>query len=286
MLRRQARLRREYLYEKAEAAKDRATYERKRKIKEAIELGKPVPTELRHEADRLRELNALDDIAHEKPTDGIDSEYANAGVSDPKVLVTTSLDPSSKLTQFLKEMKLVIPNSHRMNRGGHTINEIVETCRADGFSDLVVLQEHRGIPDGMIVSHMPYGPTAYFGLHNVIMRHDIEQAAHVSEANPHIILHNLSTKMGERVGCILKHLFPVPKPESRRVISFVNQDDYISFRHHVYGKNGPDITLTEGGPRFELKLYQVKLGTIEQTEVENEYLLRPYMNSAKKRKAL
>ena len=31
---------------------------------------------------------------------------------------------------------------------------------------------------------------------------------------------------------------------------------------------------------------QIKLGTIEQSEVENEYVLRPYMNSAKKRKAL
>lgn len=116
MLRRNARLRREYLYEKAQNAKESATYERKRKIKEAVELGKPVPTELRHEADRLRELNELDDVAHEKPADDVDSEYVNAGVRDPKILITSSLDPSSKLTQFLKEMKLVLPNSHRMNR--------------------------------------------------------------------------------------------------------------------------------------------------------------------------
>ena len=41
----------------------------------------------------------------------------------------------------------------------------------------------------------------------------------------------------------------------------------------------------EAGPRFELKLYQLKLGTIEQTEVENEWVLRPYMNTARKRQA-
>ena len=52
-----------------------------------------------------------------------------------------------------------------------------ETCRSDNFTDLVILQEHRGIPDGIVVSHMPYGPTAYFGLHNVVMRHDIPQCA-------------------------------------------------------------------------------------------------------------
>merc|ERR1712137_1244064 len=109
-------------------------------------------------------MGELDDAAHEQPGEGIDDEYVNAGIEDPKILLTTSHDPSSKLTQFLKEMKLVIPNSQRMNRGGHTIKTILETCRADGFTDLIVLQEHRGVPDGLVVSHMPHGPTAYFGL--------------------------------------------------------------------------------------------------------------------------
>ena len=44
--------------------------------------------------------------------------------------------------------------------------------------------------------------------------------------------------------------------------------------------------LLEAGPRFELRLYQLKLGTIEQTEVDNEWVLRPYQNSAKRRRAL
>ena len=151
---------------------------------------------------------------------------------------------------------------------------------------LVVLQEHRGVPDGLIVSHMPYGPTAYFGLHNVVMRHEIPDRPKVSEAFPHIVLHNLSTKIGERVGTILKHLFPVPKPDSRRVVSFVNQADFVSFRHHVYAPDKADVTLLEAGLRFELKLYQIKLGALDQTEVENEGVLRLYMNSAKRRRAL
>ena len=32
--------------------------------------------------------------------------------------MTTSRDPSTRLTQFAKEMKLVIPNAQRLNRGG------------------------------------------------------------------------------------------------------------------------------------------------------------------------
>mgnify|MGYP001995519989 CR=1 FL=1 len=240
----------------------------------------------RGEADALRKEIELDGADLSEAQVGIDSEYANAGVADPRVLITTSHDPSSKLTQFLKEVKLIVPNAQRMNRGGHTVKTIVDTCRAEGFSDLVVLQEHRGVPDGLIVSHMPYGPTAYFGLHNVVMRHEIPDRPKVSEAFPHIVLHNLSTKIGERVGTILKHLFPVPKPDSRRVVSFVNQADFVSFRHHVYAPDKADVTLLEAGPRFELKLYQIKLGTLDQTEVENEWVLRPYMNSAKKRRAL
>ena len=200
------------------------------------------------------------DASRGAPSEGIDSEYANAGVADPKILVTTSHDPSSKLTQFLKEMKLILPNAERMNRGGNTVQQIVETCRAEGFNDLVLLQEHRGVPDGLVVSHMPFGPTAYFGLHNVVMRHDIPDRANVSEAYPHLVQHNLSTRIGQRVATILKHLYPVPKPDSRRVVSMVNQDDFISLRHHVYSKEKGEVALMEAGPRFDLKLYQIKIG--------------------------
>ncbi len=33
----------------------------------------------------------------------------------------------------------------------------------------------------------------------------------ISEAYPHLILDNLSSKLGQRTANILKHLFPVPK---------------------------------------------------------------------------
>merc|ERR1711920_1163143 len=108
------------------------------------------------------------------------------------------------------------------------------------------------------------GPTAYFSLTNTVLRHDIEDRATVSEAYPHIILNNFNSKIGERTGNILKHLFPVPKPDSKRVITFSNADDFVSFRHHVYKQTGREVELQECGPRFELQLYQIKLGTLEQ----------------------
>jgi U3 small nucleolar ribonucleoprotein protein IMP4 len=44
--------------------------------------------------------------------------------------------------------------------------------------------------------------------------------------------------------------------------------------------------MQEVGPRFELRLFQIKLGTIEQADADTEYVLRPYMNTAKKRRLL
>jgi len=38
------------------------------------------------------------------------------------------------------------------------------------------------------------------------------------------------------------------------------------------------------GPRFELRPYQIKLGTVDQAHVENEWVLRAYTRSTKKAK--
>lgn len=37
-------------------------------------------------------------------------------------------------------------------------------------------------------------------------------------------------QVGQRTAAILKYLFPVPKPDTKRIITFSNQSDYISFR--------------------------------------------------------
>ena len=117
---------------------------------------------------------------------------------------------------------------------------------------------------------------------------------------------------------ILKYLYPVPREDSKRVLTFANHDDYISFRHHTYKKvlkylifledvlesnvllpkptfklqyfqaeNGKDVELAEVGPRFQLRLYEIKLGTLESSSAaDSEWALRPYMNTAKKRRFL
>lgn len=123
------------------------------------------------------------------------------------------------------------------------------------------------------------------------MRHDIQDKSlgTVSEAFPHLIFHQFVSKLGRRVSNILKYTFPVPKEDAKRVMAFSNSEDTISFRHYTFEKRGSrkeDVTLKEVGPRFEMELYRIRLGTIEQTEADDEWVLRPYMNTAKKRRAL
>jgi U3 small nucleolar ribonucleoprotein protein IMP4 len=162
----------------------------------------------------------------------------------------------------------------------------------------------------MIITHLPHGPTLSMTLHNVTLRHDItsQSSSTVSEQYPHLIFDNFSTQLGGRIKGILSALFPPPKEDAKRVMTFANEDDFISFRHHVFIKNShKDVQLAEVGPRFEAKrmcflsfclrvpeiqltdlirwyaAYEIRLGTVDQTEADVEWLLRPYQRTAKKR---
>jgi len=287
MLRREVRLRKEYLYRKALEDQKKTIQDKKEKLKRALDDGKPIPTELRKDETELRRLIQYDDSKNTGTTDHIDDEYRYAGVEDPKIMITTSHSPSSRLKQFAKEVKLIFPNSQRLNRGNYVLPQLVSACKANDITDLIIIHEHRGEPDGLVVCHLPFGPTASFSLSNTVMRHDIPKVGTMSEVYPHLIFHNFKSRLGDRVTSILKYLFPVPKEESKRVITFANQDDFISFRHHTYKNvDGKQIELSEVGPRFEMQLYEIKLGTVDQSEADIEWRLKPYMNTSKKRKHL
>ncbi|KJH52136.1 brix domain protein [Dictyocaulus viviparus] len=310
MIRRENRLRREYIYRKSLEAKQRVVEEKRAKIRDALENNKKIDTDLQKDAIELakgaewggqvRALLLLVDISlilritdiskihnYSKQIISVDDEYRWAGTKDPKIVITTSRDPSSKLKVFVKEMKLVFPNAQRLNRGHYDVKQLVQACRANDVTDFIMLTETRGNPDGMVVCHLPFGPTAYFTLSNVVMRHDIPEREPMSEQYPHLIFHNLGSKLGQRFTSILKYLFPVPKENSKRVITFANNDDFISFRHHTFSAVKGEIELKEVGPRFELRPYAIKLGTLENiAAAEDEWVLRAFTNTARKRQLL
>lgn len=247
MLRRQARLRREYLYRKTVEDKQKSIQDKKDRIKHSLEQNIPIHGDLQRKALHYQKKLEWEDKGPEAAVligsenggalaNSQDDEYRFAGVADPKLLITTSRDPSSRLKQFVKEMRLIFPNCQRMNRGNYDMKQMLHACRANDVTDFLIVHEHRGVPDGLIVCHLPFGPTAYFTMSDIVMRHDIPDLGTVSEQYPHLIFHNFKTKLGSRVESILKYLFPVPKEDSKRVITFANHDDYITFRQHTYKK--------------------------------------------------
>lgn len=54
----------------------------------------------------------------------------------------------------------MFPNSQRINRGGLVLTELVETCRNHGFTDVVILHEHRGEPGESDTHTSTRGPSS------------------------------------------------------------------------------------------------------------------------------
>ena len=292
MLKAEIRQRKEYLFKKSEEIKKNQIYLKKQRLKKLIEENKPIPNDLKGESDILLKEIEYEDSQTSLPQNILDNEYYTNTNNQQKILVTTSRHPSQRLTQFLQEIRIIIPNSIRVNRGNIVLKDIIKACKQNDFSDLIILHENRGNPDGMIISHMPNGPSVYFGLFNVVLRHDIDDDIEkVSQSFPHLIFNGFNSKLGERIVEILKNLFPIPKKDGNRVLTFNNNDDFISFRHHNFEKkkkfNGEfEVDLEEIGPRFEMRPYQILLGTVDQPDSNKEWVLRPFMRTAKNKKNL
>ncbi|CCH62205.1 hypothetical protein TBLA_0G02670 [Henningerozyma blattae CBS 6284] len=289
MLRRQARERRDYLYRKAQELQETQLQQKRAIIRQALAEGKPLPKEIAEDEQLQQDYQYDQTIAKENTTnddeDSIDDEYsATSGIQDPRVIVSTSRDPSTRLSQFAKEVKLLFPTSIRLNRGNYVMSHLVAACNKSNSSDLVILHEHRGVPTSLTISHLPYGPTAFFSLHNVVLRHDILNSGNQSEINPHLIFENFTTKLGKRVETILKHLFPPGvKKDSSRVITFANNGDYISVRQHVYVRTREGVEMAEVGPRFEMRLFELRLGTLDNKDADVEWKLRRFVRTASRK---
>ncbi|KAL0377736.1 UNVERIFIED_CONTAM: U3 small nucleolar ribonucleoprotein IMP4 [Sesamum radiatum] len=259
MLKRNVRLRREYLYRKSLEGKERLLYEKKRKIREALEEGKPIPTELRNEEAALRQEIDLED----EHTAGIE--------------VCISKCPTNESWWSAFVISLNCRCSYHMTGWGMINCDLSGKRVFYWMNDKPLYRFHANVKRDVLIMCRSQ---------DMISRK--KAIGTMPEAYPHLILDNFSTKLGQRTANILKYLFPVPKPDTKRIITFANQSDYISFRHHLYEKRGgpKSIELKEIGPRFELRLYQIKLGTMDQDEAQTEWVIRPYMNTARKRKFL
>ena len=99
MLRKNIRLRKEYLLKKQNNIKN---LDKKFQVKKAIEENRAVPFALRGEEKELRHQLENDDDNTLIAKSHVDDEYEEAKYKDPKIMITTSRNPSNRLMNFQK----------------------------------------------------------------------------------------------------------------------------------------------------------------------------------------
>eukprot|EP00095_Tigriopus_kingsejongensis_P001893 maker-scaffold287_size221780-snap-gene-0.22 protein:Tk01893 transcript:maker-scaffold287_size221780-snap-gene-0.22-mRNA-1 annotation:"ribosome production factor 1" len=195
---------------------------------------------------------------------------------EPKVLITSGDNPHSRTIAFMKELSRIVPRAEPMWRRNASMKQIMKSAIVNQFTDVIVVNEDKRMPNGMIVSHLPDGPTAHFRLSNVKIAKDIKKDwRQISSLRPEVILNNFTTRLGHTVGRMMAALFHYePEFRGKRCVTFHNQRDYIFFRHHMYEfKSNEKVRLRDMGPRFTLKLRSLQKGTFDSKLGEYEWVI-------------
>ncbi|XP_033737286.1 ribosome production factor 1-like [Pecten maximus] len=265
--------------------------DKKKKKKEAEALGdqappKQVPKTI--ESMRVHDetmVNAQDEeVMKDEAQDEMSTYFRRE--STPKILITTSDRPCSRTNKFCKELKKCFPNSEIYYRRGLDLKKIIPQALSKDFTDLMVINENHKQPNGLVLTHLPDGPTSHFKMSNVKLATEIKRVGEMTGHQPEVILNNFNTRLGHSVGRMFASLFPHdPQFNGRRVVTFHNQRDFIFFRHHRYVfRNAKKAGLQELGPRFTLKLRSLQKGTFDSKYGEYEWIHKRHEMDTSRRK--
>lgn len=264
--------------------------EKKRKMKEAKEAGVEVPkqTPKTIESMRVPDDTMVDPEDEEVQLDEAQDEmssYFNR-VTTPKILLTTCDRPGPRTNKFCKELKKMIPNTELLYRRGLDLKKIIPQALSRNFTDLIVVNEDRKIPNGLVISHLPDGPTVHFKVSNVRLTTEIKKAGKMTSHKPEVILNNFNTRLGHRVARMLASVFPHdPDFHGRSAVTFHNQRDFIFVRHHRYVfRNEKKVGLQELGPRFTLKMRTLQKGGFDSKFGEYEFIHKRHEMDTSRRK--
>jgi len=276
-----------YLLQKRAAKKEA----RKKRAIEAAELGEDAekPKIIQKTLDNTREYEETmvkaDD--EEVMADEAEDEFAKyfSDTVRPKLCITTRPRPSGELFTFIQELIQLIPNSFFYPRKSFSVKDMIEECKERHFTHLIVLSEKSKVCNGMIISHLPTGPTAFFKVSNVVPGSIISNHGNATDHVPELNLNGFGTRLGHRAGRFLGSLFPHNAQfQGRQVVTFHNQRDYIFVRHHRYifeegkqvdkekGYKKTKARLQELGPRFTLKMRWLQEGTFDTQFGEYEWI--------------
>lgn len=195
----------------------------------------------------------------------------------PKVLITYADNPVTKTRKFGIELARIIPNALAKIRNRSSIKKMVKSAIRENFTDILIINENNREPNGLVMVHLPNGPTAHFKLSNVRITKEIRRShLEFTKHRPEVILTNFTTRLGLSVGRMLGALFHHdPEFKGRRAVTFHNQRDFIFFRHHRYefAKDGGRAKLRELGPRFTLKLRSLQQGTFDSKYGDYDWMI-------------
>lgn len=214
-----------------------------------------------------------DEVAADQETDELSSYFDG---KTPKVIVTTSDKPVGDTFKFAEALINIIPSGEFIPRKGVDLKKIIKGAIERDYTDIIVVNEDRKQPNGLLVIHLPEGPTAHFKLSSIKYSKDIKNHGRQTAHHPEIVLNNFHTRLGHQVGRMINALFPQqPQFTGRSVATFHNQRDFIFFRFHRYMfKNTERVGLQELGPRFTLKLRSLQKGTFDSKFGEYEWVMK------------
>eukprot|EP00759_Apiculatamorpha_spiralis_P016678 PhF_6_TR22765/c0_g1_i1/m.32460/K14846/RPF1; ribosome production factor 1 len=242
-------------------AKRARRLQRKADIKEYGEENCPIMVQ--KSIDSAREHDATIDVVDEEDMNDDEFQSYFAKEREPKVMLTTCFRPCKRTKEYVKELKWLFPHSKYYARRDFPLRDICTYATNANFTDVVSIQQSHGAVCGLIISHLPNGPTAKFRVSNLKIQSEIDGAGERTGHVPELFLKNFDTAVGKRVGRMVQSLFPTQRDfAGRAVVTFLNKRDFIFVRAHRYIFKGmDDVAIQELGPRFTLRLKSIYRGT-------------------------
>ena len=296
-----------YAREKAAKSADRIKKRQRQKdlAREGGEIGDARPIKVQKTLDNTREKEPtfVERGDAEIDADERDDEFSvhdtlvrGIEAQRPKIMISTRPRPSRELFRFIGDLLSLMPNAFFYPRRHFSVAQICGFASNKDFTHVIIISEKAKVANGMLVAHLPVGPTAFFKLSNVEVSASVDHAGRKTDHEPEVLLNNFSTRLGRRVGRFLGSLFfPQPEFQGRQAVTFHNQRDYIFVRHHRYIFEEKDdklalkeqekkiskkptkkviARLQELGPRFTLKMRWLQDGVFDTQHGEYEWFHR------------
>ena len=172
---------------------------REERVKEVESLGeKAPPKQVPKTIDNSRAVDDTFVMANDEEVllDEQDDEFCKYFNNEkkPKIMITTRPKCSSKLFTFIGELMQMIPNAFYYPRKNLTVTDMTKYANDNGFTHVVVMSEKYKKCDGMLITHLPIGPTAFFRISSFQSGSDIRGHGNPTSHVPELIMNNFVTR--------------------------------------------------------------------------------------------